>query len=115
MAKNPEANLLDLTPCRLVNWETASENQIDLIVPKFKSTRLKKWMKQLGKSTDVRIHLDEFGSFVWQYCDKKHTVYEIGIKLHDHFGESVEPVFDRLSGFIRLLMHHQYITLSSTK
>lgn len=115
MAKKPEANLLDLTPSRLVLWEINSENRIDLIVPKFKSTILQRLLKHLNKSPVVRIHLDDFGSYVWQCCDEKHTVYEIGKKLHRNFGESVEPVFNRLSGFIRILFHHQYITLSSDK
>ncbi|MFC1569090.1 PqqD family protein [bacterium] len=113
MAKKPEANLLDLTPRRLVEWETSSENRTDLIVPKFKRSLFIKMIERLGKSPVVQIHLDDFGSHVWQYCDGKHTVYEIGQELRSKYGESVEPVFDRLSGFIRLLVHYKYITLSS--
>lgn len=113
MAKKPEKNLLDLVPNRRVDWEINSDERIDLVVPKFKNAILSRWMKRLGKSTVVKIHLDDFGSYVWRCCDSSHTIHEIGNKLRDHFGESVEPVFERLAGFIRLLIHHRYITLSS--
>jgi len=112
MAKKPEANLLDLVPVRQVDWELNSENLVDLIVPKSKNSWIVSLIERLGKSSVVQIHLDDFGSFIWQQCDEKHTVFEIGQELKSKFGESVEPVFDRLSAFIRLLVYHKYITLS---
>lgn len=112
MAKKPEQNLLDLIPHRLVEWEEISENKIDLILPKFKSRWLQNWIKRLGKSPVVRIHLDDFGSHVWQSCDGTNTVFDIGQKLKTTFGESVEPVYERLTAFIRLLCHHKHISLS---
>lgn len=113
MAKKREPNLLDLIPRRVVAWEVTSEGNIDLIIPKFKYRGFQYLMNRLGKSPVVRIHLDDFGSHVWQCCDGSNTVFTIGHNLQTAFGERVEPVFDRLATFIRLLYHHKTIILSN--
>ncbi|WP_048055390.1 PqqD family protein [Pyrococcus sp. NA2] len=47
-----------------------------------------------------RIELDEVGAYVWELCDGKRTVREIGVMLKDKFGEKVEPLYERLITFM---------------
>ncbi|MBN2029778.1 PqqD family protein [bacterium] len=65
---------------------------------------------KLGIPPQVHIHLDEFGSFVWNHCDGSQSVSEIAQKLRERFGDKVDPVYERLGGYIRLLAYHKLIT-----
>ncbi|MFQ5824990.1 MAG: PqqD family protein, partial [bacterium] len=47
--------------------------------------------------------LDELGSFVWEHCNGLENVQEIGEKLKEKYGDKVEPVFNRLSIFLKRL------------
>lgn len=111
--KRDSVNLLDLVPHPCVEWETNSHDKIDLLVPKFRHPLIRRWMKRLGKSNTIRIHLDEFGSYAWLKCDGRRTVYQIGNELKDRFGTRIDPVFDRLSAFIRLLIQNKLIFMDS--
>ena len=109
--KRDNVNLLDLIPHPCVEWETNSDDKIDLLVPKFRHVLIERWIKRLGKSTVFRIHLDEFGSYAWAQCDGRHTVFQIGNELKARYGSCIDPVFDRLSAFIRILIQNKLISL----
>jgi hypothetical protein len=47
-----------------------------------------------------RIELDEYGVFVWNLCDGTKDVEHIGKKLKEKFGDSVEPLYERLITFL---------------
>jgi len=47
-----------------------------------------------------RIELDEMGAYVWELCDGKRTVREIGEALKARFGKEVEPLYERLVTFL---------------
>ena len=55
------------------------------------------------------IDLDEFGSFVWLSIDGKNTVFDIGGKVKEEFGEDVEPLYPRLIQFLNVLKEVKYI------
>ena len=59
------------------------------------------------------IRLDEFGSFVWQCIDGKNTVYDIGKTVRSHFGDRAEPVYQRLSQFIKTLENARYVDVAA--
>jgi len=102
-------NLLDLIPVPSVDWGENPDGTVYIIKRKFKSGILIKWLKRFGISDVQRTHLDEFGSYVWKRCDGNRTVHEIGILLQEHFGKNIEPVFERLGAFIKILAHHHHI------
>ena len=58
----------------------------------------------------THVHLDPFGSFIWQQIDGKRTVYEIGQLLHETFEEEAEPLYERLSVFMKQLDNNGFIT-----
>ena len=107
--KRDTDNLLDLIPVPSVDWGNNPDGTVYLIKLKFKSRFLTKLLKRLKISPFHKVHLDEFGSFVWIQCDGKKPVYDIGASLQDYFGEKIEPVYDRLGSFIQILAHHRYI------
>lgn len=55
------------------------------------------------------IELDDFGTFIWQTMDGKKSIYEIGADVKNQFGEKAEPLYERLSKFMKILHDHHYI------
>lgn len=49
-----------------------------------------------------KTELDEYGSFIFKNIDGKTSVEGLGQTLKEHFGPSVEPVYDRLA----MYLHH---------
>lgn len=97
-------NLLDMRPVRLREYrhnDKKGDGNYTILVPKFGNGAIGTWLKKLLKNPDYLIHLDDFGSFIWQHCDGSKPVRQIGTLLQDRFGERVDPVFDRLSLFFK--------------
>jgi len=55
------------------------------------------------------IELDAFGSFVWRQIDGKRNVYEIGKLVKAKFGQEAEPLYERLTKFLRILRNNEFI------
>lgn len=55
------------------------------------------------------ITLDEFGTFVYNSIDGKHTIYDISILVHAKFGEKAEPLIERLVQYIHILRNNNFI------
>lgn len=112
MAKTPPKglNLLDLVPVQIVDWERKQDGTVCLIKPKVRSPFLKRIIKRFGKSTHFKIHLDDFGSFVWEQCDGNQRVEQIGESLRNEFGNKVEPVYERLCAFVKIMAYQKFIT-----
>ena len=55
------------------------------------------------------IEQDEFGSFVWEQMDGKKTIYEIGTLVKERFGDKAEPLYERLSQYIKILHNNHFI------
>ena len=96
-------NLLDLIPVHMVDSGINVDGTVFLRKPKVKSRFLKTVLKTMGMHTHFKIHLDEFGSHVWNECDGIRNVHQIGESLKTTFGEEIEPVYERLGLFIRTL------------
>lgn len=99
-------NLLDLTPIRLRDF-TLHKNRrggdITVLVPKFGTGKIGNWLRKRLKNPDYRVHLDNFGSHVWQLCNGENRVRNIGTSLQEKFGDTIEPVYDRLALFLTQL------------
>ena len=108
-AKPKGPNLLDLIPVQSVGWERKEDGTVFLKKPKVQNRLLKKIIERMGKSTHYKIHLDDFGSFVWERCDGNTRVEEIGVSLKHEFGEKVEPVYERLCAFVKIMAYQKFI------
>lgn len=56
------------------------------------------------------ITLDNFGSFVYTCIDGNRNVYEIGQLVEKEFGEKCQPLYERLSQFMRILKNNNFIS-----
>ena len=107
--KKTTINLPDLIPVHNVEWVSNEKNLVVLLKPKFTHRLFTKYILPRMKSPNYKINLDLFGSAVWNNCNGKNTVAEIGSRLKKEFGEEIEPVYERLSLFIQTLERSKFI------
>lgn len=99
-----------LIPERKMHWELNPETKFVIIKkPKFTNPLLKKYLLPRLKKQDYSVNLDEIGTFVWQQIDGKRSFAQIANIMRERFGESIEPVDDRLGQFINSLRRYEFI------
>ena len=107
-----KANLLELTPVRLHEHVLLPEDQVVLLVEKFKNRNIAHFM--LGrKSPHFRIRLDALGSAVWLLIDGGKQVTEIIAELNKRWIDAPEKkdhLEERLAGFMGQLYDNRYIS-----
>ena len=109
--KKAEVNLLDLIPRRKVEFTVDDQDIVTIVIPRFKKEWLRRLLVPKRKKPIVNIALDQFGSRVWRQCDGATSVGMIADQLHADFGESVEPVYERVGVFVKQLLVHGFIAL----
>lgn len=55
------------------------------------------------------IHLDELGSFLWQQIDGEKTLIELGKEVEERFGETANPLYERLAKYVQILDSYHFI------
>ncbi|MBN1892929.1 PqqD family protein [bacterium] len=108
-------NLLDVVPKAGVCSTIGPDGLVTLHVPKFRSRTLQGILVKCRISPCVRIRLDEFGSCFWKLADGSRDVGEIGRELQTRFGESVQPVYERLAVFLRQMKANRCIALKEKR
>ena len=106
-------NLLDLKPERIIEWEDGENGIAILLVPKFRKGILARFLQPRLKRPFHRVHLDEYGTFIWNLCDGTRTVKEVADSLKAVHGEKVEPVYQRAGFFVQSLVRNQFVSLKS--
>lgn len=109
----PEVNMLELIPERLIDHEKGEGDVITLLSPRFKSRMMKKLLEGRLKNRFLKVNLDEIGSSVWLLCDGSRNIREIGERMKERFGEKIEPCYDRLSLFFSQLEISRFIRYSN--
>lgn len=110
--RKPEPlNLLELRPERSAEWETGEDGRVVLLIPKFRNPFMVRWVLPMLSSKAFRVKLDAFGSFVWKACDGSSTVAQLGEQMRREFGESAEPVFERIGKFLNKLEREEFIRI----
>lgn len=108
--KNKE-NFLEKKPQRNpdINWKE-KDGQITLeIENKGLFNRLAQ--KLLKKPKISYIHLDEMGSFIWPLIDGEADIIALGERVKEHFGDKAEPLYERLSKYIKILESYGFVKL----
>ncbi|MBR5635454.1 MAG: PqqD family protein [Pseudobutyrivibrio sp.] len=59
--------------------------------------------KFFKKPAVSKITLEGMGSFIWTCIDGKRSIYDIGLLVHDRFGDEAEPLYERLSVYMKHL------------
>ncbi len=101
-------NYLDNIPKTNKKWEITKEGIVEITVENrgFFHKIAQKFFKKPRYSF---IKLDEFGSCVWRQIDGEKTIYEIGQILKTKHEKAAEQLYERLSKFIGILEHNNYI------
>ena len=116
MAKGKKENFLDYIPRpnRLFETSVNKAGHVEILTEHrgFYHVIAQKIFK---KPRFSHIELDDFGTFVWNQMDGERSIYQIGTKVREHFGEKVEPLYERLSKFIRVLHDQHYIVYENKR
>ena len=103
MTKKAE-NFLDFIPKQnaLLKWKENEKGHVEIrICNRGIFNRIAQIAGRRPKYSD--IELDDLGSFVWKQTDGVKNVYEIAGRVRENFGEEAEPLYERLSQFIKIL------------
>ncbi|MFA3782115.1 PqqD family protein [Melioribacteraceae bacterium 4301-Me] len=103
-------NALELTPIRLCSFESDAQSQVTILIPKFKRKLAVKYLLPLLKSPNIKLNLDEYGSFVWLNMDGLTTVGSIAKKMKEKFGDGFYQAEYRISKYITQLYEQRLIT-----
>jgi hypothetical protein len=106
-----QLNLLELVPERRWGHSLDEAGRVVVDMPRFHVAWMQRWLVPRGKSPFIRVKLDEFGSHVWLLCDGATPIGAIADSLVQRFGDSVQPVHDRLTVFFRQLRERGFISL----
>ena len=113
MKKNKKFdNFLDAVPVKNpeINF-TKDDNGIVTLEIENKGLMNRVFQKLLKKPKITYIHMEELGSFVWQIIDGESDITALGKKVEEHFGEKANPLYERLSQYIKILESYNFITL----
>lgn len=111
MSKNNKAdNYLDYIFKKNPSYEwTSDEDGIITILQENKGVFNTIAQKLLHKPRITQVHMEKFGSFIWLQLDGQSSVYDIGKKVSDEFGEKAEPLYERLSVYMKQLENCEFI------
>ena len=113
MSKKEQENFLEKIPQRVDRFKwTSDENGIVTIEMENRGFMKRATQILLKKPLTSYIHLDENGSFIWNLIDGKTNLIDIGTRVEEHFGDACQPLYERLSQFIKSLETFGFITLS---
>ncbi len=90
-----------------IGWDTS--NGIVTINIENKGIFNKLAQKFLKKPKTSYVHLDEFGSCIWQLIDGERDIIKIGELFKEKFGDKAEPLYERLSKYFQILDSYGFI------
>lgn len=98
---NKDNFLLYIPRKRHMDWELR-KGRVYLIFNHDKSAE--KFLRWLVKKPYISdIELDEIGSFVWESIDGGKTIYDISMNMVEKYGESCQPIYERIIMYLRYL------------
>ncbi len=112
MKKNKNENFLEVVPIRNpeINF-TQDDNGIVTLEIENKGLMNRIFQKLLKKPKITYIHMEELGSYVWQIIDGESDITALGKKIEEKFHEKAEPIYERLSQYIKILESYNFISL----
>lgn len=105
--------MLDLIPEHQVEWEIDQEGLVTIKVLKATNKLFQSFISFLGYDLFRKIHLDSYGSFVWMQIDGRQNFGQIAEKMKTEFGDSIEPVYERLGTYARTLISQRFVKIPS--
>ena len=112
--KTAERNLMEMIPVRCRGHEVHDDGTFSILEPRFHHQWSKKLFARATRTPQVKIHLDEVGTFTWEHIDGKRPLHEIATLLEEKFGDRAIPAHDRLARFVVQLKHHGFVDFLET-
>lgn len=105
-------NFLEKKPVRRpdLNW-SQDENGAVTLEMENKGIANRIAQKLIKKPKISYIHLDEMGSFIWPLIDGERDILEIGKEVEAHFGDKANPLYERLSQYIKILESNGFVVI----
>lgn len=108
--KKSKENYLDFVPVisDKHKWEADEEGNVTIFV---ENKGIFNWLAQklLKKPKVSQLHLEKFGSYIFPLIDGKASIYEIGQKVKANFGDEAEPLYPRLTEYIKMLHDYGFV------
>ena len=106
-------NFLEKKPVRTpdLNW-SQDENGAVTLEMENKGIANRIAQKLIKKPKISYIHLDEMGSFIWPLIDGERDIIAIGKEVQAHFGDKANPLYERLSQYIRILESNGFVKIN---
>ena len=100
--KKSKDNYLDFVPVisDKHKWEADEEGNVTIFI---ENKGIFNWLAQklLKKPKVSQLHLERFGSYIFPLIDGKASIYEIGQKVGERFGDEAEPLYPRLTEYFK--------------
>ena len=110
MAGKQKENYLDYIPRPNVLFETSRNRDGHIEVKIHNKGIINKIAQALFRKPKYSyIELDDFGTFVWDCMDGKHSIFEIGTLVKERFGDKAEPLYPRLAQYMKSLHDNHFI------
>ncbi len=95
-----------------IQWETDETGTVTLMIEN------RGWANRLAQKLLFRpkhsqVHLDKFGSFVWQTMDGVMDITAIGKLVEAEFGDDAKPLYERLARYFQILDSYHFIDWKS--
>ena len=103
-------NSFELTPVRNYQFNSDEKSKVTIIIPKFKNKFIIKYLVPLMKSPEIKLDLDDYGSFFWMQIDGSTTIAEITKRMKEKFGDGFTDAENRISRFTTQLYKQRLIT-----
>jgi hypothetical protein len=105
-----EQNYLEKIPFRnpMIGWSADENGNVSLEIEN--TGVFNRIAQKLLKKPKVSyVHLDEMGSFIWPLIDGEKNIIELGKLLEEHFGEKVNPLYERLARYFQILESYRFV------
>ena len=110
MKKIQSENYLERIPVKAdIKWKLQENSRVTLEIEN-KGMFNRMAQKFFKKPKISYVHLDEMGSFIWTLIDGEKDIITIGEHVKETFGEKANPLYERLSKYIRILNIYGFIT-----
>lgn len=71
--------------------------------------------KFLKKPKVTKVHLDRMGSFIWPLIDGEKSIYDIASYVKEEFKDEAEPLYERLTKYMKMLEGYGFISYKEHK
>lgn len=113
MKKNKnEDNYLDYIPQKSgdFKWLDKEDGVVQIIINR--DSLFERIVRKLFFTPEnYKVDLDKIGSFIWLQIDGQNNLYQIGELLKSEFGDDIEPLYERLIQYIKILKNNKFIKI----